>query len=60
MERPFNSEERVCALATSVVSAESNADDAYLVTAQRVLELARNAKALWNTRSPGIPLMFVA
>ena len=32
--------------------AESKADDAYLVTAQRVLELAKNAKALWNTRSP--------
>lgn len=33
-------------------AAENHADDAYLVTAERVLELAKNAKALWNTRSP--------
>jgi site-specific DNA recombinase len=32
-------------------AAENQAEDAYLVTAQNVLELAKNAKALWNTRS---------
>lgn len=33
-------------------AAEGEADDAYLVTAARVLELAKDAKTLWEGRSP--------
>ena len=32
--------------------ADRSADDGYLVTANRVLELAKSAKKLWETRSP--------
>ncbi len=31
---------------------QGQVDGAYLVTAQRVLELAKNAKSLWEGRSP--------
>ena len=32
--------------------ADAHADDGYLVTAERVLELAKNAKKLWERRTP--------
>ena len=33
-------------------AADATSDDAYLVTAQRVLELAKSGRTLWNGRSP--------
>jgi site-specific DNA recombinase len=39
-------------LTTLLEHAQSATDGAYLVTAQRILELATRAKSLWNDRSP--------
>jgi DNA invertase Pin-like site-specific DNA recombinase len=41
-------------------AAESEADDAYLVTADRVLELAKDAKTLWEGRAPAEQRDFLA
>jgi hypothetical protein len=48
------------ALFDKLQDAESDADDAYLVTADRVLELAKNAKRLWEGRTPGKQRDFLA
>ena len=40
------------ALFAKLRETDASIDDSYLVTAHRVLELAKTAKALWNGRSP--------
>ncbi len=48
------------ALFDKLQAAETEADDAYLVTADRVLELAKNAKQLWEGRTPAEQRDFLA
>ncbi len=48
------------ALFDKLQAAETEADDAYLVTADRVLELAKNAKRLWEGRTPSEQRDFLA